>query len=150
MFYIRCKGVKLAQKFLFAEEGYVNLTGTQQHHYYLKDHQGNNRVVINQDGAVEETNHDYPFGGIFASTNIQPYKYNGKEYDTKKGLNWYDYGAKHYDPVLGRFMTNDRFAEKYHSMSPYQYGANNPANNIDVNGDTIVGKPNANSLIDNI
>ena len=27
------------------EEGYINLTGTQQYHYYLKDHQGNNRVV---------------------------------------------------------------------------------------------------------
>lgn len=34
------------QKFLLTEEGYVNLTGSQQYHYYLKDHQGNNRVVI--------------------------------------------------------------------------------------------------------
>ena len=47
-------------------------------------------------------------------------------------------------------MTNDRFAEKYYSMSPYQYGANNPVNNIDVNGDTIVVNPNPNGLIDNV
>ena len=53
------------QKLLLTEEGYINLTGTQQYHYYLKDHQGNNRVVINQSGTVEETNHYYPFGGVF-------------------------------------------------------------------------------------
>ena len=126
------------QKLLLTEEGYINLTGTQQYHYYLKDHQGNNRVVINQSGTVEETNHYYPFGGVFGTAgNTQPYKYNGKEFDNKKGLNWYDYGARHYDTALGRFTTNDRFAEKYYSMSPYQYGANSPVVNIDVNGDSI-------------
>ena len=138
------------QKLLLTEEGYVTLSDGK-YHYYLKDHQGNNRVVINQSGTVEEANHYYPFGGVFASSgNVQPYKYNGKEYDSKKGLNWYDYGARHYDAVLGRFTTNDRFAEKYYSMSPYQYGANNPVNNIDVNGDTIVVNPNPNGLIDNV
>ena len=138
------------QKLLLTDEGYVTLSDGK-YHYYLKDHQGNNRVVINQSGTVEEANHYYPFGGVFASSgNVQPYKYNGKEYDSKKGLNWYDYGARHYDAVLGRFTTNDRFAEKYYSMSPYQYGANNPVNNIDVNGDTIVVNPNPNGLIDNV
>ena len=138
------------QKLLLTEEGYVTLSDSK-YHYYLKDHQGNNRVVISQSGTVEETNHYYPFGGAFASTsNVQPCKYNGKELDSKKGLNWYDYGARHYDAALGRFTTNDRFAEKYYSMSPYQYGANNPVNNIDVNGDTIVVNPNPNGLIDNV
>ena len=118
------------QKLLLTDEGYVTLSDGK-YHYYLKDHQGNNRVVINQSGTVEEANHYYPFGGVFASSgNVQPYKYNGKEYDAKKGLNWYDYGARHYDAALGRFTTNDRFAEKYHSMSPYQYGANNRSSKI--------------------
>ncbi|RGN32270.1 RHS repeat-associated core domain-containing protein, partial [Bacteroides oleiciplenus] len=74
-------------------------------------------------------------GGLFAnSTNTQPYKYNGKELDTKKGLNWYDYGARHYDAALGRFTTIDPIAEKYYSMSPYAYCANNPVNAIDPDG----------------
>ena len=125
-------------RLLLTEEGYVTLSD-KKYHYYLQDHQGNNRVVLSSSGAVEEANHYYPFGGVFASSgNVQPYKYNGKEYDAKKGLNWYDYGARHYDAALGRFTTNDRFAEKYHSMSPYQYGANNPVKHIDVNGDSIV------------
>ena len=126
------------QKLLLTEEGYITLSDSK-YHYYLKDHQGNNRVVISQSGTVEETSHYYPFGGTFASAgNVQPYKYNGKEYDGKKGLNWYDYGARHYDAALGRFTTNDRFSEKYHSLSPYQYGANNPVNTIDINGDSLL------------
>ena len=123
-----------AQKLLITEEGYITLSDNK-YYYYLKDHQGNNRVVINQSGAVEETNHYYLFGGVFASsTSTQPYKYNSKEYDTKKGLNWYDYGARHYDAVLGRFMTVDPLAEKYYSESLYTYCYSNPINCIDPNG----------------
>ena len=123
------------QKLLLTEEGYVNLTGTQQYHYYLKDHQGNNRVVISQSGAVEETNHYYPFGGVFASSgNIQSYKYNGKELDAKKGLNWYDYGARHYDVALGRLTIVDPSAENYFNSSPYAYCGNSPINRIDPDG----------------
>ena len=132
------------QKMLLTEEGYVDLSNSS-YYYYLKDHQGNNRVVVSSGGTVAEVNHYYPFGSVFASSgNVQPYKYNSKELDTKKGLNWYDYGARHYDASLGRFMTQDRFAEKYSALSPYQYGANNPICNVDVNGDslTIVGKMN--------
>ena len=101
-----------SQKLLLTEEGYVTLADNK-YHYYLKDHQGNNRVVISQSGTVEETNHYYPFGGVFASTNnVQPYKYNGKELDTKNGLNWYDYDARHYDATLGRFVSVDPLAEQ--------------------------------------
>jgi len=39
---------------------------------------------------------------------------------------WYDYGARYYDPALGRFFSQDRFAEKLLTISPYQYAANDP------------------------
>ena len=91
--------------------------------------------MIASDGTVEETNHYYPFGGLFASTaSAQPYKYNGKEFDSKNGLNWYDYGARMYDPVLGRFTTVDPMAEKYYGISPYTYCGNNPILFIDEFG----------------
>ena len=110
------------QKMLLTEEGYVDLSAsTPTYYYYLKDHQGNNRVVINSSGTVAETNHYYPLGSLFASTSVQPYKYNGKELDNKKGLNWYDYGARHYDAALGRWFVVDPLAEKYYAWSPYAY-----------------------------
>ena len=125
-------------KRLLTDEGYVDLT-TNTYYYYLKDHQGNNRVVINSSGTVQETNHYYPFGGLFStSTNVQPYKYNGKELDTKKGLNLYDYGARHYDAALGRWHVVDPLAEKYGALSPYGYCANNPIRLIDIGGCKIV------------
>ena len=121
------------QKKLLTEEGYVDLTsGT--YYYYLKDHQGNNRVVVNSGGTVSETNHYYPFGGTFASGTVQPYKYNGKELDTKAGLNWYDYGARHYDAALGRFTTQDPLAKDYYATSPYGYCLNNPVKFVDPDG----------------
>ena len=119
---------------LLTEVGYVSLTDGK-YHYYLKDHQGNNRVVVDEEGTVEEVNHYYPFGGVFSSTgDAQPYKYNGKELDRKGGLDWYDYGARHYDSVLGRWNGVDPSCEKHYSWSPYVYCKNNPVLRIDPDG----------------
>lgn len=121
-------------KLLLTGYGYVSLND-KKYHYYLQDHQGNNRVVVDSSGKVEETNHYYPFGGTFASTgNVQPYKYNGKELDAKKGLNWYDYGARMYDPTLGRWHVVDPMAEKYYGITPYNYCFDNPIKYIDPDG----------------
>ncbi|OUO63698.1 hypothetical protein B5F71_19520, partial [Bacteroides sp. An269] len=123
-----------SQKYLLTEEGYVTLADNK-YHYYLKDHQGNNRVVISSTGTVEETNHYYPFGEVFAATNnVQPYKYNGKEFDNKNGLNWYDYGARHYDAALGRFVSIDPLSEQDYPSSPYVYCGGNPVIRIDKDG----------------
>ena len=69
---------------------------------------------------------------------LDVYKRQGKELDTKKGLNWYDYGARMYDAALGRWHVVDPLAEKYYSVSPYNYCMNNPVNAIDSNGEKIV------------
>ena len=123
------------QKLLLTDAGHVTLSD-KKYHYYLQDHQGNNRVVVDQAGQKEEVNHYYPFGGTFASAekSIQPYKYNGKELDTKNGLNWYDYGARYYDVAIGRWNAVDPLAEKYYGISPYAYCVNNPISLIDPDG----------------
>jgi RHS repeat-associated protein len=65
------------------------------------------------------------------------YLYNGKELQNELGLDWHDYGARMYDAQLGRFFTQDRFADKYFTLSPYSYAANDPINLVDINGDSI-------------
>ena len=49
-------------------------------------------------------------------------------------MNWYDYGARQYDPALGRWNAVDPLAEKYYEMSPYVYCANDPVKNVDSDG----------------
>ena len=126
------------RKYLLTEEGYVSLNDGI-YHYFYKDHLGNVRLVIgnptNSGGQVEERNDYYPFGGLIADLgSVQPYKYNGKELDTKKELNWYDYGARQYDAAVGRFTTVDSSSEKYYSTSPYVYCGGDPINRIDPTG----------------
>mgnify|MGYP000479945629 CR=1 FL=1 len=121
---------------LLTEAGYMTLND-HEYHYFFQDHQGNNCVVIDQNGLIDEVNHYYPFGGLMSSSvsnAVQPYKYNGKELDRKNGLDWYDYGARMYDAALGRWHAVDPMNEKYYSWSPYTYCKNNPVLRIDLDG----------------
>ena len=123
---------------ILTDVGYITLANsTPTYHYYLQDHLGNNRVVIDEHGQVEQVNHYYAFGGLMGESTgggAQPYKYNGKELDRMHGLDWYDYGARHYDAVLGRWMCVDPLAEKYDNVGSYIYCKNNPIAFMDMNG----------------
>ena len=98
-------------------------------------------MVVSQSGSVEQTNHYYPYGALFAeSTNgdVQRFKYNGKELDREFGLDWYDHGARHNDAAIGRWHSIDKNAEKYYSISPYAYCGGDPVNFGDYDGmDTL-------------
>ena len=131
-------------KILLDGEGFVSFADdvSYSYHFFLKDYLGNVRVVYNEDREAEEVNHYYPFGGILASTSsVQPYKYNGKELDRKGGLDWYDYGARMYDPVLGRWHVADPMSEKNYSITPYGYCLNNPVKHIDPDGKQVIPVP---------
>ena len=127
---------------ILTDMGYITLANsTPTYHYYLKDHLGNSRVVIDGHGQVEQVKHYYAFGGLMGESTgggAQPYKYNGKELDRMHGLDWYDYGARHYDAVLGRWMCVDPLAEKYNSIGGYVYCIGNPIRLVDPDGKKIV------------
>ncbi|UPT69695.1 MAG: RHS repeat-associated core domain-containing protein [Flavobacterium sp. JAD_PAG50586_2] len=108
---------------------------------------------------ILEENHYYPFGlkhtnynagakdlqkkeefpelteiGELTGSKAYKYKYNGKEYQDELGLNMYDYGARNYDPAIGRWMNIDPLAEQSRRWSPYNYCYDNPVRFIDPDG----------------
>ena len=119
---------------VMTENGYMQ---DGELYFYIKDYQGNVRVVFNQTNRPVEVNSYYPYGGLMAATTTegtQPYKYSSKELDRENGLDWYDSKARMYDPTIGRTPTQDPMAEKYYSMSPYLWCAANPITFTDPNG----------------
>ena len=120
---------------ILSDVGYITLSNsTLTYHYYLQDHLGNNHVVIDEHGQVEQVNHYYAFGGLMGESTgggAQSYKYNGKELDRMHGLDWYDYGTRHYDAVQGRWMCVDPLAKKYPNVYSYCFTLNNPIRFID-------------------
>ena len=128
-------------------EGYYisyNSTPYSGYHYNRTDHLGNIREVWHAASktTIQRTQY-YPSGLPWATTtadnpSMQPYKYNGKEFDEMNGWDTYDYGARGYYPASGRFMTVDPHAEKYYSISPYAYCMGNPVNAIDPDGRLVI------------
>ena len=125
----------------YAKAIFVNpTTYSFEFYYYNRDHLGNIREVVDSAGTVKQVTNYYPSGTPYAdpaavmNAGMQPYKYNGKELDRMHGLDTYDYGARQYDPVLGRWDRMDPLCEKYYSVSPYAYCGNNPVTCIDPDG----------------
>ncbi|NTE04328.1 RHS repeat-associated core domain-containing protein [Agrobacterium tumefaciens] len=132
--------------FMLTEEGIArNNNGTYSYEYNINDHLGNVRTTFyknpntNQLEVLQRDDY-YAFGlrkepVVKAGTN--KYLYNGKELQEELGQ--YDYGARFYDPVIGRWNVVDPLAEDYDDVSPYNYGLNNPVFNIDPDGRGTMG-----------
>jgi len=126
--------------FVQTEEGRaIPAGGSYNYEYNLSDHLGNTRVTFDtQSGIANMVQQDdyYPFGMDISRPPITSpqnyYLYNKKELQAETGQ--YDYGARFYDPVIGRWTSVDPLAEKYRRWSPYNYGVDNPIRFIDPDG----------------
>jgi len=89
--------------------------------------------------------YNYPFGMLLPGRNgnSQNYDYgfNGMlkddEIKNQTGTS-YDFGARMYDPRVGRFLSLDAYNQKYPDISAYSMARNSPMNSIDVDGDSII------------
>ena len=134
-------------QFILTSEGRIMKQNedTYEYQYFLKDHLGNTRISLSQNGNVLQEDTYYPYGmnikGLSYSNSCSEnkYKYNGKrctersrsELQDDFGLDWYDYGARFYDPQIARWHVVDPKAEEMNSWSPYNYSFNNPIKFID-------------------
>ena len=114
--------------------------GGTEVNYFLTDHLGSVRVIVDGSGTVKERNDYYPFGAKHVRSDFQQlaanrYNYNSKEEQITGDLDYLDYGARMYDSGLGRWFGVDPRAEKFYFISPYSYVFNNPLHWIDPNGE---------------
>ncbi len=134
--------------YMLLDEGLKpKISSVYSYEYHLKNHLGIMRVTFQPNGNSTTTTQlaeYYPFGSSYlpvspAGTN--KYLHNGKEKqdDVLNGVNldWYDYGARFYDPSLVRWHSLDPLAEKYRRWSPYNYCMDNPIRFIDPDGREI-------------
>ena len=116
------------------EEGRYTPTGGYE--FFLPDHLGNVRVVVNGSGqAVQQRDYD-PWGLVLGSGGGSSNRrtYNGKEALAELGDGVLDYGARLYDAPIGRWSVIDALAEKWNRVSPYIYTLNNPLTYSDPDG----------------
>ncbi len=133
-----------ALEFVQHAEGRVLYTGSGwDYQYHLTDHLGNVRTTVDASGGVVQADDYYPFGGSFNHYNLSIqgsgenlYKYNGKE--EQKETEWYDYGARMYDPWIGRWNHVDPLADAYDFFTVYGYVLNNPLKFVDPDGRKVL------------
>ncbi|MFH1751036.1 MAG: RHS repeat-associated core domain-containing protein [Candidatus Micrarchaeota archaeon] len=102
--------------------------------YYINDHLGGSSVVLDTSGSVVASNEYYAFGTEKASAGETKFKFTGKELDD---TGFYYYGARYYDPSIGRFLSADALTGSIgspQSLNRYAYALNNPIEFIDPDG----------------
>ena len=132
-------GVKRIHLIQF-EDGYID-SSLQNFCFFYKDHLNSVRSVVSKNmltGAITNLGSTdyYPFGKpLYTLNGNNRYLYNGKELQDETGF--YDYGARMYDPDIGRWMVVDLYSEKYFNYTSYNYVLNNPIKYIDPNGEYV-------------
>lgn len=120
--------------------------------YHHKDHLGGTHVETNESGAAVQYVIYKPFGETLVDQKTGTYgndrKYTGKELDSE--TSWYYYGARYYDPTLGRFMSQDPLFLTVgaagdptmlfdpQSFNSYAYSRNNPLRFVDPDGQAFL------------
>ena len=128
--------------------GRINPNSENDRYYYLKDHLGTIRAVLDNGKNIVFAQ-DYDIWGYLLENRTSgkddiKNKFTGKERDKETT---YDYfGARYYDSRIGRWGTTEPLYDKYLSFSPYNYGVNNPLSLKDINGNDVIVTIDGNTI----
>ena len=122
---------------------------TGNRNYYITDHLGSTRMVVDDNNHMKETINYHPYGGemtmtspsqLLNNTNVQPFRFSGKELHRSYSHNMYDFGARWYDVAgVPMWTSMDPMAEDNYSVTPYSYCNGDPVNRIDPDGMEWIG-----------
>jgi RHS repeat-associated protein len=115
--------------------------------YLLNDHLTSTAITTNSSGARLNTNTElryFPYGAARYDTANQQtiYRYTGQRIEAGTGL--YDYGARWYDPLIGRFLAADSIVPNpgdSQALNRYMYVAGNPVKYVDPSGNGWIIPP---------
>jgi RHS repeat-associated protein len=106
---------------------------------YHIDHLGSTNVITHANGSIAAEMEYFPFGSVrYERRNgfTSAYAYTNQERE-ETGL--FNYGARLYNPFIGRFITADPIGENYNApqtLNRYAYVTNNPQLYIDPTGNS--------------
>ncbi len=108
--------------------------------YYLTDHLGTVTATVKYNGDLLNKYKYKAYGQIYAEEVNDPlsktrFGYTGKERDEELGRLWNYFGSRYYDPRLRIFTQVDPQSDRYPSLSPYAYCADNPMKYVDPDGE---------------
>jgi RHS repeat-associated protein len=105
--------------------------------YIYPDVLGSTAATSNVSGTVTYRMRFAPFGLAWGHTAENEIAYTGHKFDTDTGLNYMQ--ARYYDPLIGRFYSNDPIGVRdVHSFNRYAYANNNPFSYVDPTGRSSV------------
>jgi len=124
-------------KYMFAGSQRIASKTAAATYFYHTDHLGSTSILTDgTSGANVSECYYYPFGAVRSCTGVSAkYKFTGQEEDAETGL--YYYGARYYDPQLGRFISADTIVPdpfNPQALNRYSYALNNPLRYIDPTG----------------
>ncbi|HEA18106.1 MAG TPA: RHS repeat-associated core domain-containing protein [Pseudoalteromonas prydzensis] len=128
---------------LYREKGNI-ITGNGTNYIYLGKKLIAKYGNVTPQSVDESRQHSRPFGETIEAPK-DDVGYTGHKFDTDLGLSYMQ--ARYYDPVIGRFYSNDPVdfsghqasGNAVHGFNRYAYANNNPHKFIDPSGEEPIG-----------